>query len=427
VRRLSGKLTLILAGTAAFLRLNNKLYHAGQHLAELQFSETEAASERALAFAREESDQALALICAQLVAMKSAVATCTELLMSALADTGSNNSPDRSLEAVPSQALSYAGQENEQTGSERDASLIDDAETSTSDEEARKLRQCTETAAECIRRVCPEAAALRQERDQLESQLSSALCDLEHAMRRMDVLEDVVAAATSAADEAVQRAEHAESANMEVQQLRDSLQQELQDLRGNASALETSQVQLQARLSMLQEEESSLKHALQALEQGHAELQNQMWNANVERESLLADVQAVNVAKEAVQSELAQTVASLDVERLLRAQAQEELMAACEAGADLERQLGAANKGAAKVPDYQLISDHAAITLNTFHCRWDMCCRTATFSAKWLSRSAHFAGQQSQLILEVLVQLQTTWAAAYNRIPQSKHSCNRRQ
>ena len=415
--RLSGKMAIILSCKTALLRLTNGLYHAGQQLAELQYSETEAASERALAFAREESDQALALVCAELAAVKSAVAACTELLMSALADTGSDDSADQSLEAVPSQALSCADQADKQTGSGRDASLIEDAEASTSDEGARKLRQCTETAAERIRRVCPEAAALRQEREQLESQLSSTSCDLERALQRMEVLNDVVAAATSAADDAAQRAEHAESANMEIRQLRDSLQQELQDLRGNASALETSQVQLQARLSMLQEEKSSLKNALQALEQAHAELQNQMWNANEERESLLADVEAVNVVKETVQSELAQTVASLDAERLLRTQAQEELTTACEAGADLERQLDAANKGAAKVPDHLLTSDHTAIALNTFTAD-GVCAVGQHVSQPERSVYQHnLPDNRRQLSLNMLVQLLTTWAAAYIGFP----------
>ena len=317
---------------------------AGKQRAELQHSEAEAAHERALAFAREESDQALALVCADLATLQNVATSCTAALASALAGVGSGDlddwTADWSLDPVPSQGVSDAEQETVQA---RMSTGIEKSEARGSDKAARELKHSVETAEGHSKRMSLYAAALKDERSDLECRMKTALDDCHKAEQRVQLLTEQLA------DSAAQRAEQAERLQQDLEQQRCSLQLELEDSRRIASALETSQVQLQARLSMLQQEGASLQDAHRALEQVHAELQGQMRVAHVDAQSLHAELEAGATAKQALQDELAQAGASFDAERLLRAQAQEELAAARQAGADLERQLDAASKGAAKV------------------------------------------------------------------------------
>ena len=319
-------------------------YDAGKQQAEQRSSEARAAHERALTFAREESDQALALVCADLAALQSAVTACTARLTSAPAGVGHGDSDDQaadqSLEALPSQDLSTIQQDPLHPGLNTGSQ---EAQVKGSEEAANKLRRCTEAAADCIRTTSLEATDLRKDKLELESRLKSALAECQDEQQRVELLTEQLA------ESAAQQAQQAEQLRQDSDEQRSSFQLELEDSRKIASALQTSQVQLQARLSMLQQEGASLQDAHSALEQAHTELQTQMQAALENAESLRTELETGAAARQALQDELAQAGASLDTERLLRAQAQEELEAARQVGADLERQLGIATKGAAKV------------------------------------------------------------------------------
>ena len=283
-------------------------------------------------------------MCADLAALQSAVTACNGRLTSALAGVGSSDTDvcaaDGSLEALPSQDLSTAEQGTVQpcvsTGSP-------EVEVKGSEEAASKLKHCTEAAAECIKRIFLEAAALKDEKHKLKSRLKIALADCQDEQQRVQLLTEQLA------ESAAQQAQQAEQLKQDLNEQRCSFQLELEDSRKVASALQTSQVQLQARLSMVQQEGASLRDAHKALQQAHTELQDRLEVARAEAESLCAELKTASAAKQALQDELAQAPASLDTERLLRAQAQEELEAARQTGADLERQLDVANKGVAKV------------------------------------------------------------------------------
>ena len=310
----------------------------------MRYSEAEAAHGRALTFAREESDEALALVCADLAALQSAATACAATLTSALAgaDIGGSDAwtADWSLGPAPSQDANDVEQGTVLVGM---TTASEDAEARGSDAAVKKLKDSVGAAEACIKRVSLHAAVLNNVKSDLECRVETASRDCHAAEQRAQLLTEQLA------DSAAQRAEQAERLKQDLEQQRRSLQVELEDSRRIASTLETSQVQLQARLSMLQQEGASLQNAHRALEQVHAELQGQMQVAHEDAQSLRAELDAGATAKQALQDELAQAGAALDTERLLRAQAQEELAAACQAGADLERQLDAANKGAAKV------------------------------------------------------------------------------
>ena len=311
----------------------------------MRHSEAEAAHERALAFAREESDQALALVCADLAALQSAATACTAVLASALAGVSSKGSDewtaDWSLDLVPSQGPD-PGEEIKQAGS---SSSSAEAQVKGSEEAARFLKHCTETAAQCIERLFSGAKALKLGNSDLKSRLNSALDDCHKAQQHVQLQTEQLA------QSAAERSEQAERLKQDFDEQHSSLQQQLDDSGKLASALETSQVQLQARLSMLQQESAALQDAHKALEQAHAGLQDQMQAARKSAESLQAELETGAAARQALQDELAQATASLQTERLLRTQAQEELAAVRQAGADLERQLDIANNREAKVKD----------------------------------------------------------------------------
>ena len=314
---------------------------------EMRFTEAEAAHERALAFAREESDQALALVCADLAALQSAVIACTATLTSGVASADSSTSDDRTadggLHPAPSQSISEADEGAVQTGMSPGSGT---AEVNGSEEAASKLKHCTEAAAECMKRTCLEVAALMDEKDELRARWRDLSTECLHEQQRVELLTEQLAKS------AAQHAQQAEQLKHDADEQRSSFQLELEDSRKIASALQTSQVQLQARLSMLQQEGAALQDAHKALEQAHAELQGKMQAAKEDAESLRAELETSIAAKQALEAELVQAGSSLDTERLLRAQAEEELAAARQAGADLERQMDMAGKGAAKVHIY---------------------------------------------------------------------------
>lgn len=312
----------------------------------MRYSEAEAAHERALAFAREESDQALALLCADLAALQSVATACTATLASALAGVSSGDSDDWtaewSLDIVPSQGPNAV----EGMMREGDSSSSEEAQMKGSEEAAVLLKDVAETAAQCLGRLLSEAAALKTTKSDLESRLHSASDDCHKAQQQVQVQTEQLAQG------AAEYAEQAERLKQEFDEERSSLQLRLEDSGKLASALETSQVQLQARLSMLQQERAAAQDAQNALEQVHAELQDRMRAAHEKAESLQAELETCATAMQALQDELAQAAASLDTERLLRNQAQEELAAARQAGADLERQLDIVTNRTAKVENH---------------------------------------------------------------------------
>ena len=322
--------------------------NAGKAAAEARLSEAEAAHERALAFAREESDQALALVCADLAALQSAVAAASEAIASVLTVTGMQ--PALGCDAAASEAAGPAERKPEgPTGLRRRLSGQERSSAASPEEAACKVKWCSEAAAECIRRVCAEAASLAQERGRLASDLADSSANYQQATQRISVLTQQLAAATSAAHNATQRAQQAERANQQLTESEASLQQELQGLRGNASALEVSQVQLEARLSMLQQAKAALEEACAAKDSANAELVAQLEGLQGTVQRLEAEARESKATREALQGELARSAASLGAETLLRTQAQEELAAARQAGDDLVCQLEAASRASAKV------------------------------------------------------------------------------
>ena len=161
--------------------------NAGKATAEARFSEAEAAHERALAFAREESDQALALVCAELAALQSAVAAASEALASALTVTGMQ--PALSCDAAASEAAGPAEQKPEgPTGLRRGLSGQERGSAPSPEEAARMVKSCSEAAAECIREICAEAASLAQERGRLASDLADSSVNYQQATQRITVL-----------------------------------------------------------------------------------------------------------------------------------------------------------------------------------------------------------------------------------------------
>ena len=322
--------------------------HAGKAAAEARFSEAEAAHERALAFAREESDQALALVCAELAALQSAVAAASEALASALTITGMQ--PALSFDTAAPEAAGPAEQKPEgPTGLRMFLSGKERGSAASPEEAARKLKRCSEAAAECVREVCAEAASLAQERGRLASDLADSSANCQQATQRTTLLTQQLGAATSAAHSATQRAQQAERANEQLTESEASLQQELRGLRGHVSALEISQVQLEARLSMLQQAKADLEDACAAKDSANAQLVDQSEGLQRTVQRLKAEARESKAAREALQGKLARSVASLGAEALLHAQAQEELAAARQAGDDLVRQLEAASRASAKV------------------------------------------------------------------------------
>ena len=320
--------------------------HAGKAAAEARFSQAEAAHKRALAFAREESDQALALVCAELAALQSAAAAASEALASALTVTGMQ--PALSY-AAPEAAGPPEQKPEGPTGPWMVLSGQERGSAASPEEAARKLKRCSEAAAECVREVCAEAASLAQERGRLTSDLADSSANCQQATQRTTLLTQQLGAATSAAHSATQRAQQAERANEQLTESEASLQQELRGLRGHVSALEISQMQLEARLSMLQQAKAALEEACAAKDSAKAELVDQSEGLQRTVQRLEAEARESKAAREALQGELARSVASLGAEALLRAQAQEELAAARQAGDDLVRQLEAASRASAKV------------------------------------------------------------------------------
>ena len=318
------------------------------------------ARERALAFAREESDQALALVCAELAALLTAASACTEALSSALAHAGEGDnaawagwSPDLAPQqpAERGQSQPHADQE-ENTGpaaGRLDCGVVIRTAQLRSEEAARALRQCSTAAAERLCEVCEKLSSVREEKERLATDLAATSGELSNVQQRAETLAEQVAAATSAADSAAQRADRAEDSLQALQQQHVALVQGEQDLNRQHAGLETSHVQLQARLSMLQQAKAALEDSSSTQEQAIVELKEQIQELQQQMEELQARAGGLARNKEALRDELAREVASSGAERTLHAQAREELAEARQAGASLEAQLDTANKAALKV------------------------------------------------------------------------------
>ena len=328
-------------------------------LAEAGCNDAEAVQERALAFAREESDQALALVCAELAALLSAASACTEALSSALAHAGESDAawtgwdtdlgPQQSAEKEQSQPRADQEEDLNAAAGRLDSGIVIRTAQMRSEEAACALRQCSRAAAERLCKVCEKLSSVSQEKERLAADLAATSGQLSDVQQRAEALAEKLEAATSAADSAAQRAERAEASLQVLQQQHAALVQGEQDLNRQHASLETSHVQLQARLSMLQQAKAALEDSCHTQEQAILELKEQIQELQQQKEGLQAEAEVLARDREALREELAREVASLGAERTLHAQAREELAEARQAGATLEAQLETANKTAAKV------------------------------------------------------------------------------
>lgn len=303
-----------------------------------------------MAFAREESDQALAFVCGELAALMSAAGASTQALMSALADMGSNDDTAADEDTHQAQLQPAGNTESGENESEQAGAEGTSAEGASGAEEAvRRLRAVSEAGGDAVKRLSQDLLMLRAEREHLATDLAEASGGCWEAERRAEALTERLAAATSAAERAAQRAQRAEQAAQLLEQQQARLTQELEGLRGSCAALETSRVQLEARLSMLQQAKDALEDALEDQERTNGDLEEQVQQLQEDLKSLRAISEEGEAARAALQGELSGAVASLGAERSLRAQAQEELAEARQAGISLERQLEATRKDLAKV------------------------------------------------------------------------------
>ena len=326
---------------------------------EARCTDAEAAQERALAFAREESDQALALVCAELAALLSAASACTEALSSAFAHAGEddtaragwNPDPTPQQPAEEGQSQPHADNQDkvETAGGRLDSGVVIRTARMRSEEAACALRQCSTAAAERLCKVCEELSSVSEEKGRLAVCLAAASGQLSDVQQRAEALAEQLEAATSAADSAAQRADQAEGSLQVLQQQHAALVQGEEDLIRQHAGLETSHVQLQARLSMLQQAKAALEDSSCAREQAIAELKGQIQQLQQQKDELRAEAEVLAGEREALRDELAREVASSGAERALHLQAREELAEARQAGATLEAQLDTANKAASKV------------------------------------------------------------------------------
>ena len=332
---------------------------AGKSLAEARCTDAEAVQERALAFAREESDQALALVCAELAALLSAASACTEALSSALAHAGEGDAaragwdpdlaPQQPAEEGQSQPHADEEEKLKPAAGRLDSGAVIKTARMRSEEAACALRQCSTAAAERLCKVYEELSSVSEEKESLLLELATSSGKLSDVQQRAETLAEQLVAATSAASSAAQRAEQAEDSLQVLQQQHAALVQAEQDLNRQHAGLETSHVQLQARLSMLQQAKAALEDSSHTQEQAIAELKEQTQELQQRKKGLQAEAEGLVRDREALRDELAREAASSGAERTLHAQAREELAEARQAGASLEAQLDTANKAASKV------------------------------------------------------------------------------
>ena len=312
-----------------------------------------------MAFAREESDQALALVCAELAALLSTTNACTEALFSALAHTGKGDAawagwdpdlaPQQPAEEGQSQPHADGEERLESAAGRLDSGVVIRAAQMRSEEAAGALRQCSTAAAERLCKVCEKLSSVSEEKERLAADLAATSGKLYDLQQHTEALAEQLEAATSAAGSAAQRADRAEDSLQVLQQQHAALAQSEEELSRQHAGLETSHVQLQARLSMLQQAKAALEDSSHAQEQAIVELKEQIQELQQQKQELQAETEVLAGDREALRDELAREVASSGAERTLHAQAREELAEARQAGATLEAQLDAATKAASKV------------------------------------------------------------------------------